>query len=311
MFTFAVITYNHEPFILEHLESIKYQIEHFGQGESFALVVSDDASKDRTIALVEKWLELNRSLFNEVEILVSERNQGIVQNYIRAVQAIKSDRFKVLAGDDLYFNQSILQELGAFDLVFTPVIEFNQKVRQSISKTNYLTMKNDSFSALRRQFGYTNFIMAPGVFIKRALAQDPGLLEFVSQFRWFEDYAKWYYIFHRHVQLSIAYDPIPKVLYRVGSGISTDRKHRRHAEFLEEYDTLVARFKPKAHRYPKYINPYRYYQQFRLLKTKYIDAHLQPELKMRVTKFKSCLSEADRHLALIRANVQKFEEKNQ
>jgi hypothetical protein len=33
MFTFVTITYNHEKYIIEHLESIKYQIENFSKGK--------------------------------------------------------------------------------------------------------------------------------------------------------------------------------------------------------------------------------------------------------------------------------------
>ena len=48
-FTFIVITYNHEEFILEHLESIKFLINHYGHGINFTISVADDASKDNTL----------------------------------------------------------------------------------------------------------------------------------------------------------------------------------------------------------------------------------------------------------------------
>ena len=95
MFTFAIITYNHEKHIVEHLESIKYQIANFGQEETFSLIVSDDASNDKTICLIEKWLEQNQYLFHDVKILKSVNNQGITKNYVRAVISVASDNFKV------------------------------------------------------------------------------------------------------------------------------------------------------------------------------------------------------------------------
>ena len=48
-FTFGVFTYNQEQFIFENLESIKYQIEKYGGGTSFSLVMSDDCSQDNTV----------------------------------------------------------------------------------------------------------------------------------------------------------------------------------------------------------------------------------------------------------------------
>ena len=105
-FTFAVLTYNQEKFILQHLESIKYQIMKFGVDINVNLVVSDDGSKDNTIFLVEKWTNENYELFNDIKILKSTVNQGIVHNYIRLLDNIKTEKFKILAGDDIYFKNS-------------------------------------------------------------------------------------------------------------------------------------------------------------------------------------------------------------
>ena len=75
MFTFVTITYNHEKYIIEHLESIRYQIENFSEGKKMNLIISDDGSMDDTMLFAQKWVERNRFLFSEVELLTSEKNQ--------------------------------------------------------------------------------------------------------------------------------------------------------------------------------------------------------------------------------------------
>lgn len=87
MFTFVTITYNHEKYIIEHLESIKYQIENFSKGKQVNLVISDDGSMDNTMLYAQQWIERNKYLFSEVELLTSEKNQGIIKNYLRATAA--------------------------------------------------------------------------------------------------------------------------------------------------------------------------------------------------------------------------------
>ncbi|WP_288927434.1 glycosyltransferase, partial [uncultured Trichococcus sp.] len=62
MFTFVAITYNHEKYIIEHLESIKYQIENFSKGKQVNLVISDDGSMDNTMLYAQQWIERNKYL---------------------------------------------------------------------------------------------------------------------------------------------------------------------------------------------------------------------------------------------------------
>ena len=55
-FTFTIVTFNQEKYVIELLESIKYQIETHGKEYKNHLIVCDDASKDDTVLLVTKWV---------------------------------------------------------------------------------------------------------------------------------------------------------------------------------------------------------------------------------------------------------------
>ena len=51
-FTFGILAYNQEKEILETLESIRYQIEHYSDNENINLILIDDSSADNTVDVV-------------------------------------------------------------------------------------------------------------------------------------------------------------------------------------------------------------------------------------------------------------------
>ena len=72
MFGFITITYNHEKYIIEHLESIKFQIESYSLNE-VTLLVCDDCSTDNTIELISKWTSKYEWLFKDIQIIRSDK----------------------------------------------------------------------------------------------------------------------------------------------------------------------------------------------------------------------------------------------
>ena len=92
-FTFGVLCYNQEDFIIEHLESIKYQIENYGSKYNTHLIISDDCYTDKTVAYAEVWIKNNYELFTSVRIMVQEHNQGIVKNVTKILRNIDTEKF--------------------------------------------------------------------------------------------------------------------------------------------------------------------------------------------------------------------------
>ena len=77
MFTFVVTCYQQEEFIAMSLESVKYQIQRYGQEQQFQLIVTDDGSKDSSREVIRQWLEQNKALFAQVDLLFNKENAGI------------------------------------------------------------------------------------------------------------------------------------------------------------------------------------------------------------------------------------------
>lgn len=108
-FTFLVVAYNHEKYIIEHLESIKYQIESYAQDFDVDLIVNDDCSKDKTVLLVDSWLNSNNSIFRKIIFLKNPENIGTCASVINMLANVSTDAAKLTAGDDVYSYENIFE----------------------------------------------------------------------------------------------------------------------------------------------------------------------------------------------------------
>ena len=274
MFTFVTITYNHEKYIIEHLESIRYQIENFSEGKKMNLIISDDGSMDDTMLFAQKWVERNRFLFSEVELLTSEKNQGIIKNYLRATAAIKTPAYKLLAGDDLYYKNNIFEIIEALkekEIIFTPALNFDgDTVWNSQDMNRLLTLKTPK--QIKKVLKFQNPFNTPGAFYSTALIQEDGLRAFISKYTWIEDLPSYYYLFNKRPTIDYAVELKPYILYRSSVGISTNKKNEKNDVFAIELDAMEKDLGMVLNKYPKYVNPYQYYWKLSKLKLKYRDS---------------------------------------
>ena len=88
MFTFIVTCYQQSNVVVMALESVKYQIERYGQGRTFQIIVADDGSTDGSREVIQRWTEENRGLFEKIDLLFREENAGICRNYVEALRAV-------------------------------------------------------------------------------------------------------------------------------------------------------------------------------------------------------------------------------
>lgn len=106
-YSFLVLSFNHEKYIIEHLESIKYQIELFGENKKIKLIINDDASKDKSVFLIEKWVSANKYLFDDVVLLNNKVNIGTCRSITNMMTYVGDSIFKMTAGDDVYSCENI------------------------------------------------------------------------------------------------------------------------------------------------------------------------------------------------------------
>ncbi len=108
-FAFLVLTYNHERFILEHLESIKYLVQTHGEDIEIDLILNDDQSEDQTQSIVDGWLDINIGLFRQVRRIYNSKNLGTCASLNNMLNHVVADRCKITAGDDVYSFENIFE----------------------------------------------------------------------------------------------------------------------------------------------------------------------------------------------------------
>lgn len=108
-FAFLVLAFNHQNYILEHLESIKYLVETHGTTWDVDLIVNDDASRDQTCTLIDRWLAVNAMIFRHVKTLYNSKNLGTCTSVNNMLTYMVADRCKLTAGDDVYSFENIFE----------------------------------------------------------------------------------------------------------------------------------------------------------------------------------------------------------
>lgn len=97
----ALITYNHEKYIREALDSILMQKTNF----DFEIVIGDDCSTDNTPVICKEYKNKHENIKYERY----ESNGGISSNWIKTISRCKGDYIALLEGDDFWTSRGKLQ----------------------------------------------------------------------------------------------------------------------------------------------------------------------------------------------------------
>lgn len=206
-FTFIVITYNHEKYILEHLESIKYQIVNFGKDIFCNIIIADDGSKDKTVELTKFWFKENSNLFNDVKIIADGLNRGTCKNLSLALTYLETDKCKLTAGDDVYSCENLFVEFDKIDsvdilsglplnLIDGKIVNTNFDIF-NLYATNIIYKKLDYKERLKK----INFFNAPSILYNSKALKNNEVINFMEQFLVTEDYPL-------HIKMSEIYEPL-------------------------------------------------------------------------------------------------------
>lgn len=206
-FTFIVITYNHEKYILEHLESIRYQIVNFGKNIACNIIIADDGSKDKTVELAKFWFEENINLFNNIKIIADGLNRGTCKNLSLALKYLDTDKCKLTAGDDVYSCENLFVEFDkiekvdilsglAINLIDGRIIHSKFDIFNFYA-TNAIYKNSDYKERLKK----INFFNAPSILYNSKALKNNDVINFMEQFSVTEDYPL-------HIKMSEIYEPL-------------------------------------------------------------------------------------------------------
>lgn len=104
----CVVTYNHEKYIAECLQSIVDQETNF----DFEVIVGDDCSTDRTREVVQAYVE---KYPGKIRTLLHGKNVGAAQNYYSVHNQAKGEYIAHLDGDDYWMQNKLQYQVGLLD----------------------------------------------------------------------------------------------------------------------------------------------------------------------------------------------------
>jgi glycosyltransferase involved in cell wall biosynthesis len=114
-----VLAYNHESFIKNCLESI------FSQDFKFRaeIIIGEDCSSDNTIDIIQV---LTKDLKIPVHLIQSEKNVGLIKNFLRCIKSSRGKYIALCSGDDFWIDNNkinkqltFLEENEDYGLVYT------------------------------------------------------------------------------------------------------------------------------------------------------------------------------------------------
>jgi len=144
----CMITYNHERYIAQAIESVLMQKTNF----AFELVIGEDFSTDRTR---EICISYKRRYPEKINLILNEKNLGMIPNFVNTVHQCKGEYIALLEGDDYWTNPYKLQKQVDFlennpdygmvhsdwDILFTKT----NKIIKCIHKTKNKKIPKDNF----------------------------------------------------------------------------------------------------------------------------------------------------------------------
>ena len=120
------ITYNHEKYIEETIDSFLMQETNF----PFEIVIGEDCSTDNTRKIIEKYKEMYPNI---IKLIVSENNVGMQANGQRTMEACIGEYMALCEGDDywtdknkLQIQKDFLESNPEYIICYTDVEAFNE-----------------------------------------------------------------------------------------------------------------------------------------------------------------------------------------
>lgn len=222
----CMITYNHENYILQAIESVLKQRTTF----RFELVIGEDCSTDKTRTICEAY----QARFPEViKLLPTDKNLGLLPNFIRTFKHCTGKYTAILSGDDFWIDEDKLQKQIEFLVENTEyaVCFSNYRIKDEFNGKE-VNKINDSTINIADLILKNTFCAATNVFISKFFRPIPSWFMTMP----FEDWPLYLYILHKSQKKAYCLQDITTV-YRIhpgglhGSLISSSSKIKKAIEW--------------------------------------------------------------------------------
>jgi glycosyltransferase involved in cell wall biosynthesis len=135
--TVVVSCYNEEDLIAGTLNNVTAALAEVGR--TYEIIVADDASRDRSVQVVQQYIDAHPNL--PIRLKVNAINRGLGFNYVETAFAGKGKYYRLCVGDDAEPKEvlvNLFQYIGRADIVipynYMPVVD-NARIRNLLSGT--------------------------------------------------------------------------------------------------------------------------------------------------------------------------------
>lgn len=202
-----MISFNHSKYLEECLSSIKNQTY-----SNLELIVTDDASTDNSVKVIEDWLKKNK--FTAIKIF-HKVNTGLATMLNQCFKYANGKYIKFISGDDFLHSDSIqksvkkLEDLGnEYGMIFTDTYVVDENSNKIDDIADYNKLGNIDKFEFRDELLKGNRIAALTVLMRTEVLKETG---YYNPDILLEDYYKWLQINEKYF---IGYIPEKLSYYR-------------------------------------------------------------------------------------------------
>jgi predicted O-linked N-acetylglucosamine transferase (SPINDLY family)/GT2 family glycosyltransferase len=162
-----MVTYNHENFIAQAIESVLMQKVDF----EYELVIGEDYSTDNTRQIV---IDYQRKYSDKIRLLLPEVNLGAHKNFLNTFKACQGQYLAILEGDDYWTSGEKLQKQVDFldkNLDFAICFHNVLVFWQDNSRSPVIFLHNQPKTSTIENLLINNFISTPSVMYRAGLVQ--------------------------------------------------------------------------------------------------------------------------------------------
>jgi glycosyltransferase involved in cell wall biosynthesis len=229
----CVVSYNHEKYIRQAIESIVNQETDF----SFEIVIGDDCSTDDTSKILLELKDENPEIIN---CLIREKNLGPQVNWVKTYNACKGEYIAMCEGDDYWTDTYKLQKqvdfLEAnpdFAICFT-----NYTIKNEFNNCNTVKGLDARSISIEDIIRGNNFSTATSVFKSEYLDFIPDWFNRMK----FGDWSLYLYLLHSSSKNAYCLDDNTAV-YRIHSGGVHGSLHESNMLLVKAYKHHIAFYK--------------------------------------------------------------------
>lgn len=194
-FTFGILCFNHEKYIIEHLESIKYQVIKYRKKNKVDLILIDDFSSDKTFELAKLWLEKNKKIFKKITCKKNKKNLKTCKTYTKICRLIGTKKFKISASDDVYSYVNIFKEcisLKDFEFrSYKPILLYDSDLKIDLKLNFLIYICNAQYKSFYERVRGFPSLNTPNTLFSYNFIKKREVLNFINYFEIVEDWPFW------------------------------------------------------------------------------------------------------------------------